>query len=1148
MQDFTIKVSPDTFVRVQAENEKDARAIVLAEIAKREGSKVHDQVFFDYDTGIKNKTLRAELSTAEIFKDKDGKIVDEREHVLERLVGSNGFTRDSSGKLAITPEGQKRLELKPSVKNIVIDERAAGTAGDYADLTGYAGPVFGAIASLDPRLRLAKWLQPYALNSIRVARSLIAGAGTAAGKGVEEATEIARGTQLQNEQEIAKLLKDEFLLGAAAQGVGETLGGVFQAYFGKTATVGNQRDANLLTRGFDLKYVRPIDREIAKAKNIVDPNYKAPLKDVLKALKKKNIKPTLPKGVVSQAALGSSIRSRGQQIAEMVGGPAARESKSKANLLASIRGLFEDIGAKGASIEDFIDSSAAGQLAASELKIVRNNLDKNLLDVDLKIDKLLRTLVQEMNGAKNLPPVQRKAIEKDLQESLKTVYDAWRTSNNKMYNAAENAINKADLDPALRRANRAFSQKFKEALDQAELDHPTIKASGRPYTLLRELVKKSDEPTRTVGGRKVLDRVDAETAERAGGQQIDEFAGFQEGQFARETKNVFEDVEGGVEFLKQLRSIRYDLKAQQNTMIAEGKANTAAYSTLRSLTKDIDDYFTDLGKGNVLLDDAIKKIGRGKQATLTVDAKGNARSKRLGRAAITALSKANADYADNIGRFDSAILKRITDDVKFNEGQGNIDELFGLAVKENNGPELKMILDAVNPNQREKFRAYMQQDLMKRLFNESLTETKMLNPVKFSQNLKRYGSTLKVLFGNKYDTNMAILRDIQVLKPKLSKTDLNNFLKAVDERPGDFTITRQPKERTRIKGLGPNVEPELFPGEEGFEEYAKAYNKKLQASKRVETYTTEPQLAPANKILEEMKVKAQLLDQKDFLDKAKFMQAVENETPETIVKNIFRPNSAEEINLVKNELLSPEAFAAVQENALGQMISEAVSVGQLRSTARLTDIFKPGVLSSALESYGDDTLIAMFGKETLDGWKAITQSLDLQVTATKGGAAGGIVAGLIGANALDLALMPTIIGLKVFSNILANPTVVRLLSRTEPGPIMQVVDAFEKSLRFTLAQDFANVSEETERRAFEELQKVREEVESKDNSKEMNALKDQIQQIQSMTPQPPRITSASIPIPEVQPVTPRTSGVMSQSLVGTNPANMDIAQRLANLS
>ena len=99
---------------------------------------------------------------------------------------------------------------------------------------------------------------------------------------------------------------------------------------------------------------------------------------------------------------------------------------------------------------------------------------------------------------------------------------------------------------------------------------------------------------------------------------------------------------------------------------------------------------------------------------------------------------------------------------------------------------------------------------------------------------------------------------------------------------------------------------------------------------------------------EEMKVKAQLLDEKDFLDKAKFMQAVENETPETIVKNIFRPNSAEEINLVKNELLSPEAFAAVQENALGQMISEAVSVGQLRSTARLTDIFKPGVLSSAL--------------------------------------------------------------------------------------------------------------------------------------------------------------------------------------------------------
>ena len=1104
MQNFTVRVSPDTVVRVQAENEKDARAIVMSEIAKREGSKVHDQVFFDYETGIKNNTLRAELSAAEIFKDADGRMVDEREHVLERLVGSKGFTRDSSGKLAITPEGQKRLDLKPSVKNIIIDEKTAGTAGDYADLTGYVGPVFGAIASLDPRLRLAKWLQPYALNSVRVARSLIAGAGTAAGKGVEEAVEISRGTQLQNEQEIAKLLKDEFLLGAAAQGAGETLGGVYKAYFGKTAHVGDIRDSNLITRGFDLKYVARIDREIAKTKNIVDPNYKAPLKEVLKALKKNKIKPTLPKGIVPQAALGKAIPSRGQQISEMVSGPAARENKVKANLQAMIKGLFDDIGAKGASVDDFINSSAAGQLAATELKVIRNNLNKNLSNVDLKIDKLLKYLVEQMNGAKTLPPIQRKVLEKDLQESLKTGYKAWKDSNDNFYAKAEKAISRADLDPALQKANRAFSQNFLDTIDKAKMEHPLIEVAGKPYAMLKKLAEKAKEKPKPVAQRTLVG-ADGESAPLVGGKQetkVINMAG------DTDTTNVFTEVSGGIEFLKQLRRIKSDLTAQKNVMIAEGKADTGAFSTLRSLTKDIDDYFNSLEKGEVLLDDAIVKIGKGKNASYTADPKGDKTPADLGKKAIAALKEANRDYAKNIGRFEGAILKRVVDDVKFNDGIGNIDELFGLAVKENNGPELKMVLDAVNPAEREKFRAYMQKDLMKRIFQESLTETKMLNPVKFSQNIKRYGSTLKVLFGNKYDTNMALLKEIQVLKPKISKTDLNNFLKTVDERPEDFLLSG-----SRIKDKNLSTESDL-------------------------------QLDTANTILQTMKRKAEFLEQDDFLNKAKFMQAVENETPETIVKNIFKPNSAEEINLLKNEILSPEAFAAVQENALGELLSEAVSVGQLNSTSRLTDIFKPGVLSSSLESYGDDTLTAMFGKDVLDGWKGMSQSLNLQVTATKGGQAGGIVAGVIGANALDLALLPTIVGLKVFANVLANPTVVRLLSRTESGPVMQVIDAFEKALRFTLAQDMSAVSEENKRKAFEELDKVKQDVESEDNSIEMNALKDQIKQIQNMSSVSSNPISSNIPLPKVQSIAPASNQIMSQNLLGNNPANMDIAQRI----
>ena len=46
--------------------------------------------------------------------------------------------------------------------------------------------------------------------------------------------------------------------------------------------------------------------------------------------------------------------------------------------------------------------------------------------------------------------------------------------------------------------------------------------------------------------------------------------------------------------------------------------------------------------------------------------------------------------------------------------------------------------------------------------------------------------------------------------------------------------------------------------------------------------------------------------------------------------------------------------------------------------------------------------------------KALQQSLDLQVGAAKGLTAGGIVAGAIGAQALNISLLPTIVALKIF--------------------------------------------------------------------------------------------------------------------------------------
>ena len=83
-------------------------------MAQEAASKFINEDSFDYETGIKNASLRAQLDTAETIL--------EKETVLQGFVGSDGFNRDANGKLAITPRGQRRLNLEPSKKNIIIDE------------------------------------------------------------------------------------------------------------------------------------------------------------------------------------------------------------------------------------------------------------------------------------------------------------------------------------------------------------------------------------------------------------------------------------------------------------------------------------------------------------------------------------------------------------------------------------------------------------------------------------------------------------------------------------------------------------------------------------------------------------------------------------------------------------------------------------------------------------------------------------------------------------------------------------------------------------------------------------------------------------------------------------------------------------------
>ena len=142
-----------------------------------------DKGNFDYKTGAK-AGIRAALSFMET--------PEEKENLLKQKVGSSGFTKDSKGRLALTPEGQKKLGYDPISKNLIIEEEGFRLGRDLADVAGLApetiGSVIGGIIGM-PTL---------------IGGALGAAGGAAAGQFAEEGIEKLLGLQKQTGLEVVK--------------------------------------------------------------------------------------------------------------------------------------------------------------------------------------------------------------------------------------------------------------------------------------------------------------------------------------------------------------------------------------------------------------------------------------------------------------------------------------------------------------------------------------------------------------------------------------------------------------------------------------------------------------------------------------------------------------------------------------------------------------------------------------------------------------------------------------------------------------------------------------------------------------------------------------------------------------------------------
>ena len=189
------------------------------------------------------------------------KLLKKKELILKKIVGDEGYTKDSQGRLALTEAGQISQGMKPVGKNLIIEEEGFSLR-DVSDLAGIApesiGAVIGGIIGA-PTL---------------VGGALGAGVGAGLGQSAEESIESLLGIQKQSLGEVAKDVATEAALAGTIDLV--TMG-TYRA--GRALIQGAGKGANAAARAMG-QAERPAGQEQAEqALRIMDrgglPSYEA---------------------------------------------------------------------------------------------------------------------------------------------------------------------------------------------------------------------------------------------------------------------------------------------------------------------------------------------------------------------------------------------------------------------------------------------------------------------------------------------------------------------------------------------------------------------------------------------------------------------------------------------------------------------------------------------------------------------------------------------------------------------------------------------------------------------------------------------------------------------------------------------------------
>jgi hypothetical protein len=1043
---FEVEIANGISETVEADNETEARKKVKATIATGAVSPFYDKLNFDYETGVKGKferqidkgteregvlrNLRAQLARAETsgiigFKEQDS--------VLTNFVGSSGFIRNTKGQVALTPTGLQELglpiqyrELSDGSKiplNTIIDENDFGfRTGDLSDWAGIAGPIGGAIALMSPQLRIIKGLTAAFGGRARIANMFGAGVGSSAGKAAEEALDYQEGFQLQERDELKDLFGGEFLFGSIGQGVGELIGMGFKLFLGKNAPVEDLRLNRQMAKGRSAVDILKLDASLGK---------EATERQIAKAIRDGKVKNFDFKGLASMATLGKKLPGRLQDISEQVLGN-TRDKETAGFLRLEIDNLLKEIGGENALLQKSISDATKGSLdeqVQASLQALR--LKEKTVTQQLK--KMLDEVVDDAIEVGNYGDAPtRRMLSDELKENLARARREVTIDLGTKYRGVDEVF------------NNLVSTEGKTGIELA-------KAQTTDRIIRNVIYDNVDESLKLIKQHKDADYL-------WGVNNKVELDGGIVAQIEKALLELKKDVANPIdEFgnpnlvsLSHIRNAYSKLNTISRDTLEASPERKVIIEVMRKLddsrVKENGEYFLPEGgpnsiltqlevegvtKFNVQLAKTLKRnkeLNRnafGDEVTLTDET-----SNVLGdiNNAIKQLRIANETAAKRMAPFDRMEIKKIISNSQ--KGAFDADDIYKKVILDGYKSELDDIFKALNQYDKYLTQAgkvgnterRLKGQIKQRLFNDAFRAStdvvdESINFTEFARQINRferdYPGKLDSLFTDSATgrNTAKLVRDtiaqINKISPRLKPQNIKNLV-------NDFT--------TNNKGLSASDQGLAFV--QGLKQLATASENRLKLE--------------ANRAISDLPLKG--------IDET--------------VNIIFRPNANANIQILK-DTVSDEVFTSIQQASMQKLLSKSVD---LNGKGRITDLFKSGNLKTALDSYGDETLDAMFGKELTQGLRYFQKTVDTltKQEAGRGGAAGGLVAAGIGASlALNpIAVLPTVLGLAVARKLFSSPMAVAAFAKTDKGSIRTSLDMTLQAIQQTLVRELGMASEE----------------------------------------------------------------------------------------